>query len=263
MIFGKPAIMTGKVVHERVRPLHHRLEYGVFSILVDAGQLQELDKTPFFSVDRFNLLSLHRADMADGSREDLAQHARDLVRRETGREDIVSVWLLTYPRLLGFVFNPLSVYFCLDSERQPVAAVYEVSNTFGDRTSYVCRITDGRVEPAGKRMLVSPFNEAHGHYNFGLALDAEKLTVGVALHEGGKPVLKTFFKANAAPFSGLQIIKSALAFPFMTLKVVAAIHYEAAKLWLKGLRFPQRVGLARREQAVSDEGKDRISTRGA
>jgi DUF1365 family protein len=263
MIFGKPAIMTGKVVHERIRPLHHRLEYGVFSILVDAANLQELDKTPFFSVDRFNLLSLHRADMADGSKEDLAQHARELVRTETGCEDIASVWLLTYPRLLGFVFNPLSVYFCLDRDGEPVAAVYEVSNTFGDRTSYVCRITDGRVEPAGKRMLVSPFNGAHGHYNFGLALNAEKLTVGVALHEGGKPVLKTFFKADAAPFSGWQILKSAIAFPFMTLKVVAAIHYEAAKLWLKGLRFPQRVGRARKEQSISDRGKNRISTRGA
>lgn len=240
-MFGEPAILKGSVVHQRVQPVAHRLEYRVFSLLLDLDRLDEAGKgRRLFSVDRFNLLSFHRRDVADGATSDLAAHARRLVADELAITNIRSVWLLTYPRVLGYVFNPLSVYFCLDGEGNVAALVYEVSNTFGARVSYVSAVRDGRIDGAAKSMLVSPFNRTTGEYRFGFSATEEEMTVGVALHDLGKPVLKTWFRARRHDLGDARILASVLAMPFMTLKVIAAIHYEALKLWLKGLRPPAR-----------------------
>lgn len=254
-MFERPAIMQGSVVHQRIRPVRHRLEYGVFSILVDLDDIDGLTRCRLFGTNRFNLLSFHTGDMADGESADLAAHARKKVLAETGICNLRHVWLLTFPRVLGHVFNPLSIYFCLDENNTIVAAIFEVSNTFGDRISYVCPVSDGRVESASKRMLVSPFNGTTGRYRFSLRVSGDELTVGVALHEDGQAVLKTHQKLTALPFTDSQILKSVARHPFMTLKVVAAIHFEAARLWLKGLRFPDKVSRARNTQQISASPK--------
>ena len=250
-MFERPAIMQGGIVHQRIQPARHRLEYSVFSILVDLDDIGALNKCRLFGANRFNLLSFHARDMADGDITDLAGYVRGKVQAETGIGRIQHVWLLTFPRLLGNVFNPLSIYFCLDKNRTIIAAVFEVSNTFGDRTSYVCAVNDGRVESASKRMLVSPFNGITGRYRFSLHVSDDELTVGVALYEDGQAILKTHQKLTALPFTDAQIFKSTARYPLMTMKVVAAIHFEAARLWLKGLRFPEKVTRARSTQRMS------------
>ncbi|MCB1422461.1 MAG: DUF1365 domain-containing protein [Nitratireductor sp.] len=255
MMFERPAIMQGSVVHQRIQPVRHRLEYGVFSILTDLEEIDGLKKRRLFGTNRFNLLSFHARDMADGESTDLAGYVRRKVHAETGISGISHVWLLTFPRVLGHVFNPLSIYFCLNSNHAVVAAVFEVSNTFGDRTSYVCAVNDGRVESASKRMLVSPFNKTMGRYRFSLHVSDDELTVGVALYENGHAILRTHQKLKALPFTDAQILKSTARYPFMTLKVVAAIHFEAARLWLKGLRFPQKVSRARKTQHMPASSK--------
>lgn len=257
-MFERPAIMQGSVVHQRIQPVRHRLEYGVFSILLDLEKIDGLNKCRLFGANRFNLLSFHTGDMADGEITDLAGYARKKVHAETGIGGIHHVWLLTFPRLLGHVFNPLSIYFCLDKSRTIIAAIFEVSNTFGDRTSYVCTVNDGRVESASKRMLVSPFNGTTGRYRFSLHVSGGELTIGVALRENGQAILKTHQKLKALPFTDAHILKSTARYPLMTMKVVAGIHFEAARLWLKGLRFPEKVSRARDTQAIS-AGSDAAS----
>lgn len=241
MMGSAAQLLTGAVVHQRVHPLRHRLRYRVFSVLVDLDRLEDAaGSCRLFSHNRWNLLSFHDSDLADGRQHDLAGHARDLVAAKYPELAIRRVLLLTYPRVLGYVFNPLSVYFCLDRNDDLAALVYEVSNTFGERISYVCGIEGGHIDPADKRMLVSPFNEKNGAYGFRVAIDNRELTVGVSLKHNAKPLLNTWYRAERRPFTDARIALAALAVPFMTLKVIAAIHLEAGKLWLKGLRPPRR-----------------------
>jgi DUF1365 family protein len=239
--FSAPAIMVGEVVHQRVAPLRHRLKYRVFSLLVDLDRLKELNRrSGLFSLNRFNLLSLHTGDLAGGAAADLAGHARALVRERVGLDDIASVHLLTFPRVLGYVFNPLSIYFCQDGGGRIAALIYEVRNTFGGMTSYVSAVNDDRIEGAAKTMAVSPFNDETGQYDFALSARGDVLTMAVSLRVAGKPLINTWHTAVARPFSTWRILAVTAAMPLMTLKVIAAIHLEALKLWLKGLRPPRR-----------------------
>lgn len=241
MMGPAPQLLTGAVVHQRVHPLRHRLRYRVFSVLVDLDQIESAASVcRLFSHNRWNLLSLHDSDLADGQQHDLAGHARRLVAAKHPELAIDRVLLLTYPRVLGYVFNPLSVYFCLNRNDDLAAVIYEVSNTFGERISYVCRVADGHVDPADKRMLVSPFNEKNGAYGFRVAIDDREITVGVSLKHNAKPLLNTWYRAKRRPLTDARIAFATLTVPFMTLKVIAAIHLEAGKLWLKGLRPPKR-----------------------
>lgn len=231
------SIVRGHVTHQRVSPVRHKLRYGVFSLLVDLDAINDLDRNcRLFSHNRSNLLSFHDRDLADGRHTNLASYARDLVKKELEIQASGPIHLLTYPRVLGYVFNPLSVYFCHDKNRELVAAIYEVSNTFGERTTYVCRVENGRVANAKKQMLVSPFNGTEGEYGFRIGATEDELTIGVELHERGRAIINTWFRGKYRPFSDRQIIYNTLSIPLMTLKVIAAIHYEALKLWLKGLR---------------------------
>lgn len=240
-MFERHAILVGKVEHRRLQPVAHRLTYNVFSVLVNLEELDEVDKCArFLSVNSSNLLSLWTADLADGNQTDLASFAKLLVSEKYPEIEVSEVWLQTYPRVLGYVFNPLSVYFCLDHEKKIVAAIYEVSNTFGERIHYVQRVRNGQVDRAQKQMLVSPFNEKTGEYGFSLLADEDDITIGVSLRQKNLPVVKTWTKAIQRSISDYQIISLMLKIPLFTLKVIIAIHYEALKLWIKGLRPPKK-----------------------
>jgi DUF1365 family protein len=250
MNFPAPGIFSGEVAHRRVAPVRHMLRYRVFSVLVD---LEDIDgfarRSRFFSHNRWNLLSLYDRDHGDGETGDLAGFIRRIVAAEVGPAAIASIYMHAYPRVLGYVFNPLTVYFCLDEGRRPVAVVYEVNNTFGGRTHYVSR-AGGRdravtIGGAEKRMAVSPFNGEHGRYGFRLGFDAGRLAIGVTLAEGGRAVMNAWYAARRHELSDWRVLFLAASIPLMTLKVIGAIHLEAGRLWLKGLRPKSRPALAR------------------
>ena len=239
-MFQQHSLLVGKVEHRRIYPVTHQLAYRVFSILVNLEQLEELDTcSRLFSVNRKNLLSLFTSDLADRKQEDLSAFARRLLHKRHPEIQVNEVWLQTYPRVFGYAFNPLSVYLCLDAQKNIVALIYEVSNTFGERIHYVQSMEDGQPGQAQKQMLVSPFNERKGQYGFSLLSCDDVITIGVSLRQEGIPTLKTWFKAKSRQFSDLQILSLVASIPFMTMKVIVAIHYQAGKLWLKGLRPPK------------------------
>lgn len=245
MIVPGQALYVGTVVHRRVSPVKHRLRYRVFSVLADLDDIGGLARRcRLFSHNRWNALSLYDRDHADGATPDLAWFVRDLVNRRLGFVP-ERVFMLTFPRVFGYVFNPLTSYFCFNRDGL-AAAVYEVNNTFGGRTHYVCSIdtTDGETATAsaGKRLLVSPFNGEHGRYGFRLRFSGESITQGVALKEAGKPIVNTSYAASHVEATDFNIVGLLTRFPFMTLKVVGGIHVEAARLWLKGLRPPRPLG---------------------
>ena len=238
------ALCTGWVMHQRLRPLRHRLRYRMFSLLLDVDQLPALAKRlRLFSLNRFNLFSLHERDYGDGTSTLRAGVDRQL--QAAGLASGGAICLLTMPRILGYAFNPLNVYFCYTPQGELNVVLYEVNNTFGERHSYLIEVqgsgrSGGPVEQAcAKRLHVSPFLALDMHYRFRLtAPDARggPLSVGVDAHDGQGPVLIARFDAERRSLSDLALASTLFSHPLLTLKVVWAIHWQALQLFIKGLR---------------------------
>jgi len=155
------------------------------------------------------------------------------VRGAAGGEKVKRVFMFCYPSVLGYVFNPLTVYYGFDAGDELRVMVYEVNNTFGGRHSYVLPVGETLLQQAPKRFFVSPFNAVEGRYSFHFATPEENLAIGVALSVDSKPVLKAYFSGMRTPLSDSNLLRSFAAMPFLTLKVISAIHVQALALWWK------------------------------
>ena len=241
------ALYFGKVMHARLKPVAHRFSYSVFSLLIDIGALDAAGRqSVFFSVNRFNLLSFKERDHGDGAARGLAAHiagvlAQAGVRLPGGRTE-----LLCYPRVLGFVFNPLSVFYCYDADGALGALIYEVRNTFGDKHSYVAPVRAGELGGAGLRQerdklfYVSPFLDQKLRYRFRLTPPGDRLALRILETDAAGPIFAAAFSSARADLTTGVALRAFVSLPLMTLKVVAGIHYEALRLWLKGARFHSR-----------------------
>lgn len=232
------ALYVGDVVHKRARPKRHALRYRVFSMLVDLDQLESLhEKLRFFSLNRFNLVSLVTSDFGPRDGTSIA----DFIRRKAaaaGVTEVARIRMLAYPRLLGFAFNPITVYFCEDAEGVVRFMAYEVSNTFGEHHFYQAAVdaSSGQVQhDARKAFFVSPFNTLEGNYRFSVRPPGDRVFLGITLSTGEGGLLTAYFDAERRPLTDATLLKLLLAYPFMTAKVVAGIHWEALLLWLKGV----------------------------
>jgi DUF1365 family protein len=235
------SLIEGRVWHRRRRPRDHSLAYGVFMLLLDLGALETLnERLRLFSANRFNLLDFRARDHLSGRGGDL--------RLEVG--EILAAEGLPAPariRLLCAVFNPLSVFFCEDAEGVLSCVLYEVNNTFGQRHAYLLPAAAGRDEPqtCAKTFYVSPFNGLDMRYEFRLdvhkALRGEgPLMVRVDVIGADGPLLAAAFTGTPAPLTDRTIFAAALRHPLLAAKVLGAIHWEALKLWLKGVRLVPR-----------------------
>lgn len=234
------AIYLTTVTHKRLRPVRHALRYRVFNLLVEVDALAQLDRASrVFGYNRRRLLSIRDKDHGPGDGTPIALHARRLA--EQGGVRIGRIMMLCYPRLLGYVFNPLTVYYCFDRDGALAVTIYEVSNTFGERHSYVMPAPkDGETSRTPKRFFVSPFNRVRGRYSFHAPVPGETLGLGVALQDSEGPLLKAYVAGARRDFSDRNLLRAFARLPFMTFKVIAAIHWEALKLRLKGLRLVKR-----------------------
>lgn len=239
------ALYRGEVIHARLRPVIHKLHYRVFALMMDVDRLEEeASRLRLFSLERFNLFSLTRRQHGHRNGETLSAFAWGQVAKLGLGDEVERIAMLFYPRLLGFAFNPLTVYFCLGADGAPRAMIYEVRNTFGEDLTYVLHAGDPHGQAwthgIGKNFYVSPFNKVEGDYTFHVTRPEDDLTVGVALKTEGSPLLRTHFRAQSHTLTDGALLKAFFAYPLMTLKVVAAIHWEALKLWRKGLRLETR-----------------------
>jgi hypothetical protein len=235
------ALYFGAVAHRRLRPVGHRLEYRVFSMLVDLDRLDALDRgLRYFSRNRFNLFSFHDRDYGHGRPADLAGHIRATLAKAGVAAD-GRIRLLCYPRILGYAFNPLAVYYCANAAGDLAAIIYEVRNTFGGRHSYLIPIAEGGGavirQSADKAFHVSPFMAMDMRYDFRLSPLGERLAVAIRQSDAAGPILHASFAGVRRPLDDRTLLRAFFQYPLMTVKVIAAIHFEAVRLLLKGLRL--------------------------
>jgi uncharacterized protein len=236
---------SGIVVHKRLVPTQHAFSYRVFSLALDVDDIDRLARSlRLFSRNRWNVLSFHDRDHGNRDGGPIASHARSILHQAGLGHACERITLLCYPRLLGFVFNPLSVYFCHGEDGRLGAIVYEVSNTFRERKSYVVPVArdDGGViaQSCAKEMYVSPFTCRSGRYGFHVLPPGERVVIGVDFSSVDGPILKTYFRGGRRNLSDWTIAALVARHPLMTFKVVAGIHLQAARLWLKGVPLVER-----------------------
>lgn len=237
-------LYPGEVMHARLKPFGHRFSYSVFSLLVDLDRLDEIHRaSPLLSVNRANVLSFHEADHIERPGERIRDFADRLLAQAGLEERAARILLLAYPRILGYVFNPISVYFAYDRADQLIAVIYGVRNTFGERHSYVAPILGGELSDAGLRQTrgkifhVSPFIDMGARYHFRILPPGRAVRLRIHETENGEPLLSATFAGQARPLCTASLAACLVKFPLMTMKIMAAIHWQAVKLFLKGARF--------------------------
>ena len=233
------ALYAGEVVHARARPRKHQLRYKVFSLLLDLDELPLLDRAlRLFGHNRRAVLSFHDADHGNGERG----HLKAWVMERLGSAGIATsdlrVRMLCYPRIFGYVFNPLTVYFCEKRDGSRLAILYEVCNTFHERHTYIipAKEIDGDVSHScAKELYVSPFMPMDCRYEFRIRPPGDKVRIAINESDGEGHLLFASFEGERREISDSALFKSLLTYPLMTLKVMGAIHWEARLLWMKGI----------------------------
>lgn len=234
------ALYRGGVTHRRLRPRDHRLNYRVFWLLLDLAEIDGLDRRlRLFSRNRFNLLSFHDRDHGDGSGAALRPQVEAWLERAGVALEGGPIRLMTMPRVLGYVFNPISLYYCHRADGRLAAVVYEVTSTFGVRHAYVIPVpaedqAAGLIrQGAAKALYVSPFMGMEMDYEFRGHAPGERLDLTIDGVDSGGVLITAAMSGERHDLTDADLLSAAAALPFLTLKVVAAIHWEALKLWLK------------------------------
>lgn len=235
-------LLTGVVLHHRLRPVEHRFSYGVFYLRLRLSALEKAGNA-LFSLNRFNLASFHYRD--HGARD--GTHPLPWIRALLEREGLASadgeVWLQCFPRVLGYVFNPVSFWFCEDRAGQVRAVLAEVNNTFGETHCYLLARSDGGPIESNtaletrKVFHVSPFFPVSGGYRFRFSRTAMAHAARIDYLDDDGPMLLTRIAGRPQPLSAACLARAFISHPLMTLTVMAHIHWQALRLWLLRLPF--------------------------
>jgi DUF1365 family protein len=251
------ALYFGEVMHARLKPMGHRFSYRVMSLLIDLDRLDAADRqSPLFGVNRAALYSFRESDHGERDGSGLRLYVQ---RRAAERGiDLTGgrVLLLCYPRLFGFTFNPLSVYFCYRFGGELALIIYEVRNTFGEIHACVLPVKPGELSDAGVRQqqdklfYVSPFIEMAMRYHFRVSPPGERVKLRILETDCEGPLLAATFSSRRRALTTAALLRSFFSLPLVTVKIVAAIHWQALRLWLKGARMVPRPDAAAANTAL-------------
>lgn len=237
-------IVIGKVMHARLDPKRHAFAYPLFFLSLDPDELTELDRASrLFGYNRLRPLAIHDRDFLEPGERPLGDKARDAFAA-AGLPRPARIQLVTCPRYLGYLFNPVSFYYGLDEHGDVLGALAEVNNTFGERTLYPLTRPEPAASPylvhfsAAKNFHVSPFNDLEGVYQFDFAPPGDRIDVRVDLEKQGRIVFKSRWYGEGSPLTTAAILRAMARLPFAGLLTMARIHWEAAKLYFgKRLAF--------------------------
>ena len=260
-------LYAGQVYHRRTRPCEHELRYSVFTLLLDLSEIDALTKRLWlFSRNRFNLFAFYDRDFGENRNERLT----DYIARQLAQSGIhttpTRVLLSCFPRVLGYVFNPLSLFYCLNDQGRCFAVVHEVHNTFGERHAYVLSVeeaglplanvsadneaidkADGEAigdngdpvqwihQEADKELFVSPFARMGMSYHFRLNLPAEKQVVVIRASDSEGLLITASYTATRHVLSTSGLARFFIKVPLLSATVVVGIYWEALRLWIKGV----------------------------
>jgi len=239
------SIYVGKVIHKRFKPKEHFFKYKVFSLFLDLSEIKKIkEKIFFFSHNKFNLISFFDKDHGERNGSSLIDWVKKNLKSLNIDTRDVKIKLLCYPRIFGYVFNPLSIFFIYNSSSSLIAILYEVKNTFGEQHTYVFK-TDPKKQvvenKCDKKFYVSPFMDLNSTYNFKILNPKEKLSVIIDQRDQTGKLLFASQDGKRLDFSAKNLLFSYLKHPLMTIKIILAIHFEALKLWLKGIKHIKKV----------------------
>ncbi len=239
------ALYIGEVAHRRLRPHKHALRYRTFALLIDLDEAPTLARRlRWFSLSAFNLFSFYEADYGAPGGGPLRGQIEALLRQAGVEDPSGPIQLLTMPRILGYAFNPLSIFFCWRREGEISALIYEVRNTFGQKHSYVIPATasdDGLVrQSCAKALYVSPFMPMAMRYDFTVRPPDETLSVVIVERDASGVVLTATQAQSRVDLTDRALLNAFFTHPLLTMKVIAGIHFEALLLWRKGMRLVPR-----------------------
>ena len=232
-------IYNGEVTHTRFKPVRHFLKYKTFSLLVDLDEINQLDRTiNIFSHNKFNIFSFYDKDHGERDGSNLKEWVLKNISNFNIKEKINKIKILCYPRIFGYVFNPLSIFYCYENN-QLKAIFYEVKNTFNEQHTYIFKIKDNEeiAQKCRKKFYVSPFMDLESTYNFKIANPGESLSVLINQMDKDGKLLFASQDGIRSELNTKNLIFSYLKHPLMTFKVISAIHFEALRLWLKGIKL--------------------------
>jgi uncharacterized protein len=241
----KSALYHGNVFHKRFRPREHALNYRVFWTYIDIDELDMLAKDNiFFSHNKFNVFSFYDRDYLDRSGQSLRAQIEAALQLAGHQAQKWSICVLTMPRFLGYVFNPLSVWFCRDEHDELKAILYEVSNTFGERHSYLIAVSSPHEaiirQSCAKEFYVSPFIDMNMTYDFRVSPPSDIVMIDIATRDSEGLLLSAILKGRKTSLTSRALFTCAWLYPYLTLKVIIAIHWEALFIWIKGAIFYKR-----------------------
>ncbi len=235
-------IYNGLVTHTRFKPVKHHLKYKTFSLFLDLDEIEKLDKSnPIFSYNKFNIFSFYNKDHGDRDGKSLKKWVLKNLEKFNIQQNINKVKLLCYPRVFGYVFNPLSIFYCYQNNELK-AVFYEVKNTFNEQHTYIFK-TKGKSkikQTCKKKFYVSPFMDMETKYDFKLLHPNEKLFVSIKQTDKEGTILTAVQTGKRKEFNLSQLITNFFKYPLMTVKIISAIHFEAFILWKKGAIYRPR-----------------------
>jgi DUF1365 family protein len=235
-------LLTGKVMHERLRPKHHRFIYPVFYVRCDLDRLSSIE-SGWFGIDRWRPLSLYQRDHGPRDGSDLATWMRAQLSAAGIAEANGRIWLQAFPRVFGYAFNPVSFWFCHDRDGRLRALLAEVRNTFGERHSYLLSAEGNAPITADTRLVcrkvlhVSPFCRVEGGYTFRVKEARNSASVSIDYRDADGLLIRTALGGRLTPLTRASALAALLRQPLLTLGVVAKIHWQALRLALKKAPF--------------------------
>jgi len=237
-------IYSGFVTHRRFKPKRHFFSYKTFSLLIDLSEIDNLErKIKFFSYNKFNILSFYNVDHGPRDGSCLTKWAKKILAESKIDIGSGSVKLLCFPRFFGYVFNPLSIFYCYDENLKLKAVLYEVKNTFNEQHTYVFPVSPSSnliLHRCDKKFYVSPFIEMKTFYNFRLLKPGNIISVFIKQADIDGTLLIACQTGKWLELSSKNLFAQFLKHPLMSFKIILAIHFEAFRLWSKGIKYVKR-----------------------